>query len=75
MMLKVGNATEVRFRLLNEHSVCVRDCSSFGLPEYIRIGIRNMDDNRRFAKALKQVLDIQSTDQHETRNEKTRRWA
>ena len=57
MILKVGNATEVRSRLLKEHRVCVRDCSSFELSEYIRIGIRKMDDNRRLATALKQVLN------------------
>jgi histidinol-phosphate/aromatic aminotransferase/cobyric acid decarboxylase-like protein len=26
------------------------------LPEYIRIGIRSMDDNRRLAEALRRVL-------------------
>ncbi len=70
MILKVGNATEVRLRLLQEHGVCVRDCSSFGLPEYIRIGIRTIDENRRLAYALKQVLEAHSIDQHGTRNGK-----
>ncbi len=60
IMLKVGDATKVRRRLLKEHRLCVRDCSSFGLPQYIRVGIRNMDDNLRLADALKQVLETGS---------------
>ena len=53
---EVGNATEVRRALLTRHGVCVRDCTSFGLPDYIRAGVRTMDDNRRLAGALAQVL-------------------
>ena len=56
LLLNVGCAREVRNALLMRHRVCVRDCASFGLPEYIRIGVRTMDDNRRLAEALKNVL-------------------
>ena len=56
LLLKVGRAAELRRQLLMRHKVCVRDCASFGLPQYIRVGIRTMDDNRRLADALKQVL-------------------
>ena len=56
LLLNVGCAREVRNALLMQHRVCVRDCASFGLPEYIRIGVRTMDDNRRLAEALKNVL-------------------
>ena len=56
LLLKVGRADELRRQLLTRHKVCVRDCASFGLPEYIRVGIRTMDDNRILADALKQVL-------------------
>lgn len=73
MMLKVGDATQVRRSLLKEHRVCVRDCSSFGLSEYIRVGIRKMVDNRRLAEALKQVLETESINQHKTENGKSRR--
>ena len=34
----------------------MRDCTSFGLPEHVRIGVRRMDDCRRLAGALKEVL-------------------
>ena len=60
LLLRVGHAAELRRQLLTRHKVCVRDCASFGLPEYIRVGIRTMDDNRRLADALKQVLSDQS---------------
>ena len=56
LLLKVGRASELRLELLKRHKVCVRDCASFGLPQYIRVGVRNMDDNRRLADALKEVL-------------------
>jgi histidinol-phosphate aminotransferase len=56
LLLKVGHARELRLTLLRQHKICVRDCTSFGLPEYIRIGIRSMDDNRRLAEALRRIL-------------------
>ena len=56
LLLRVGDATALRRELLTRHRVCVRDCASFGLPEYIRVGVRTMDDNRRLADALRQVL-------------------
>ena len=54
------SAAELRLRLLTQHKVCVRDCASFGLPEHIRVGVRTMDDNRRLAEALTQILSIES---------------
>ena len=60
LLLKVGRASELRLELLKRHKVCVRDCASFGLPQYIRVGVRNMDDNRRLADALKEVLSNDS---------------
>jgi histidinol-phosphate aminotransferase len=56
MLLKVGRAQEVRLAMLKHHRICVRDCSSFGLPEYIRVGIRTADDNRKLAEALGHVM-------------------
>lgn len=56
LLLNVGCGREVREALLVQHRICVRDCTSFGLPEYIRIGVRSMDDNRRLAEALERVL-------------------
>ena len=48
-------AASVRLRLLKEHGICVRDCTSFGLPNHIRIGVRKMDDCRRLVAALEEI--------------------
>ncbi len=56
LLIRVGQATELRLALLQRYKICVRDCTSFGLSEYIRVGIRGMDDNRKLVEAFKQVL-------------------
>ena len=53
LLIRVGQASRWRLRLLTEYKVCVRDCSSFGLPEHIRVGVRNIEDSRRLVRALK----------------------
>ena len=58
LLIRVGQATELRLALLQRYKICVRDCTSFGLPEYIRVGIRNMEDNRKLAEALRQFLGV-----------------
>ena len=43
-------------RLLNEHNILIKDCSTkkvFDGRSYIRIAIRNREDNRRLVEALK----------------------
>ena len=57
LLVRVGDAAAIRMRLLREHRVCVRDCASFGLPEHVRIGVRRMEDCRRLAGALQEVLE------------------
>ena len=54
---KVGDATAVRTALLTR-GICVRDCSSFGLPSHIRIGPRDMEDCRKLVVALREVLAV-----------------
>ncbi|MBI2958574.1 MAG: histidinol-phosphate aminotransferase family protein [Chloroflexi bacterium] len=54
-MVKVGDATSLRIRLLR-HGVMVRDCTSFGLPAFIRIGVRTPEENQRLVTALRGVL-------------------
>ena len=52
---KVGDAKAVRLALLRR-GICVRDCASFGLPQYIRIGVRRLEDCERLVSALEEVL-------------------
>ncbi len=54
LLVDVGNAAGVRARLL-KHGVCVRDCTSFGLPEYVRIGMRPVTDCQRLVAAFAEI--------------------
>lgn len=56
LLVEVGKAEEIRHELLSRHGVCVRDCTSFGMPGHIRIGVRGMDDSRRLIDALTDVI-------------------
>jgi histidinol-phosphate aminotransferase len=53
-LVNVGDATAFR-RALLEHKILVRDCTSFGLPEYVRIAARKPDDNTRLIEAIQAV--------------------
>ena len=53
-LVRVGKAREFRDRLLRK-GFMVRDCSSFGLPEHIRIGPRSMEDCRRLVRAIREI--------------------
>ena len=54
LLVKVGDGPAWRSRLLSR-GIVVRDCTSFGLPEYIRIGIRSLPDCQRLAEAMSVV--------------------
>ena len=55
MLVRVGNATGVRRTLLRRR-ILVRDCTSFGLPDYIRIAVRRPEECARLVAALRDVL-------------------
>jgi histidinol-phosphate aminotransferase len=40
---------------LLSRSVVVRECASFGLPDHVRIGTRNPEDNQRLLAAIREV--------------------
>lgn len=56
-IMNVRNASNFRLKLLKE-GILVRDCSSFGMPEYVRIATRSEEDNGRLLQVLRsyQVL-------------------
>ncbi|MXY76675.1 MAG: histidinol-phosphate aminotransferase family protein [Acidimicrobiia bacterium] len=64
LLVEVGDATPLRLELLRRHRVCVRDCTSFGMPGHIRIGVRGMQDSRRLIDALTDVLGRSLTSVH-----------
>jgi histidinol-phosphate aminotransferase len=55
LLVEVGNAADFRMALLRRRC-CVRDCSSFGLPSFVRIGVRTRLECRRLAAAFQSVL-------------------
>ena len=50
-LARVGDAPAFKGRLLKQ-GFLVRDCSSFGLPAYVRISPRSMQDCRKLIKAV-----------------------
>jgi len=54
ILVCVGDGTETRRRLLAQ-GIAVRDCSSFGLPEFVRISIRTLAECRRLVEAFSQL--------------------
>ena len=56
-LVKVTNAAEFRNRLLINKRILVRDCTSFGLPEYIRVAPRSRSQNRKLIVAVKELVD------------------
>ncbi len=55
LLVEVGDGRGLRRKLLS-HGLMVRDCTSFGLPEYVRIAARWMEECRRLIKTLHQLL-------------------
>ncbi len=56
LLVRVGAATRLREALLRR-GCCVRDCTSFGLPEYVRIGLRRVWECRQLVAAWREVLN------------------
>lgn len=53
----VDDARRLRTRLLAGHRVLVRDCSSFGLPDVIRVAVRPEPERTRLIAALRTERD------------------
>ena len=54
MLVRVGDAAQLRLALLRR-KIAVRDCASFGLPAYIRVAVRRLDECKRLIAALQDV--------------------
>lgn len=54
-MVEVGDGRSFRADLLRQ-GVLVRDCASFGLPEYVRLSARPLPECRRLVEAVKEVM-------------------
>jgi histidinol-phosphate aminotransferase len=54
-LIEVGNAHDVRRRLLSR-KMLVRDCTSFGLPSFLRLATRPRHDWQQLMVALKETL-------------------
>ena len=54
-LVRVGNATAFRRRMLVERKLMVRDCTSFGLPDYIRISPRSPAENDLLISAMEEA--------------------
>ncbi len=55
LLVEVGNGTLFRSRLLRQ-GCCVRDCTSFGLPAFVRIGVRTRPECERLVAAIREVM-------------------
>jgi histidinol-phosphate aminotransferase len=53
-LVSVGDAKVFRSRLL-EQGIQVRDCTSFGLPEFVRISTRPIPECRKLLDAIKEL--------------------
>jgi len=58
-LAKVKDASGLRIKLLREHRIAIRDCSSFGLPEWIRIMPSVEPKNIRLIEALREYCTPQ----------------
>jgi histidinol-phosphate aminotransferase len=56
LLVEVGDGRGLRRKLLS-HGLMVRDCTSFGLPDYIRIAARQMEECRQLIETLSQLLN------------------
>ncbi len=54
-LVRVGNATTFRRRMLVNRKIMVRDCTSFGLPDYIRISPRHPAENDLLISAMEEA--------------------
>lgn len=57
LLVRVGDGARFRDRLLRR-GICVRDCASFGLPEFVRVGVRPVAECRRLIAAVTDLTPV-----------------
>jgi histidinol-phosphate aminotransferase len=57
LLVEVGSAAAFRRKLL-QRRMLVRDCTSFGLPAYVRISPRTLPECRKLVRAIKEVMGV-----------------
>lgn len=55
LLVEVGSAPKFRQKLL-QRRMLVRDCTSFGLPGYVRISPRTLPECRKLVRAIKEMM-------------------
>lgn len=53
---------ELAVRLLKQHNILIKDCSAKCHGNYIRLAVRNTEDNDRLLNALRETRDTPATD-------------
>ena len=56
-LMRVGHADSFRARLLSRHSIAVRSCSSFGLPDYVRIAACGREHRMQLMAAVRAEIE------------------
>jgi histidinol-phosphate aminotransferase len=56
-LVRMTRAAEVASDLLAQHAICVRECSAFGIPDHLRVAGLPADAERRFERALREVME------------------
>ncbi len=59
ILVRVGNGQKL-FNQLLRRGVIVRPMGEYDLPEYVRVTIGKMEENKRFIKELKELLEVKS---------------
>jgi len=55
VLVKVGNGKTV-FSALMKQGIIIRDMAAYGLPEWVRVSVGTMEQNRRFMAELSVIL-------------------
>lgn len=61
MLVRCRSAATAREMLVDHHDLLVRDCTSFGLPNHIRVAARKPEDNSVLIEALRRISVSQKT--------------